>query len=118
MSVLSKGKTIVHWLPRAAAILFIIFMSLFATDVFTEGYPFFQALLGFLIHLIPTFLIVIALVIAWRWPRTGGLLFALLGVATIFAFDTYEHVISFLLISMPLFVVGALFILDARERSK
>ena len=46
----------------------------------------------------------------------GGVLFILLGGVSIFFFDTYEHWISFALISIPPFVIGALFLLDGWYR--
>jgi len=58
------GKKILFWSPRILTILFIGFISLFALDVFDEELGFWQALSGFLIHLIPTYILIVTLVFA------------------------------------------------------
>ena len=73
-------KKLLFWTPRIMTILFAVFISLFALDVFGPGQSLGEMLLGFLIHLIPTYLIVIALVIAWRWEWVGAILFVGLGL--------------------------------------
>lgn len=73
-------KKLLFWVPRILAILFALFVSLFAFDVFGPGQSLGEMLLGFLIHLIPTYLIVIALIVAWRWERVGAILFVGLGL--------------------------------------
>ena len=76
-------KRVVFWLPRILCLLFAVFISLFALDVFGEGYGFWETIVAFLIHLIPTGLILIALAIAWRWEWIGAILFAaVLGVGS------------------------------------
>lgn len=65
---------LVAWLvrlPRVAAILFIFFLTLFSLDVFGMEGSFWMKLGGFVIHSIPSILLVIALVLAWRWPWVG-----------------------------------------------
>lgn len=114
MSTMDRWKPqIIHWTPRIAVIAFAVFLSLFALDVFSEGYDFLETLVALFMHLLPTFAILIALVVAWVRPQIGGVLFLALGVFSVFFFDTYEHPISFLMISVPVFVVGALFLYDA-----
>mgnify|MGYP007123689182 CR=1 FL=1 len=91
-------------------ILFICFISMFAFDMFGENYTFWEMLIGFFMHMIPTFALVILLTIAWKWEKLGGILILLLGLFFTLFFNTYEHLINFLLISMPVFIVGGLFI--------
>ena len=52
-----------------------MFLSLFALDVFSEGYGFWETILALLIHLIPVYIVVIVLVIAWRREWVGAVLF-------------------------------------------
>lgn len=107
---------IIRWLPRILLVLFAAFLSLFALDIFSEGYSILDTIVGLFMHLIPTFLLLIVLAIAWKFPLVGGVLFILLGAVSIFFFDTYEHWISFVLISIPPFVIGVLFLLDGWYR--
>jgi len=68
-------KRVLFWTPRVLCILFAIFLSLFSLDVFSEGYGFWETILALLIHLVPVYIVVIALVIAWRWEWVGASLF-------------------------------------------
>jgi len=101
------------WLPRILAVAFIGFLTLFAVDVFGEYDNVADILLALFMHLIPNFILLITLAIAWRWKLVGGFLFLVFGVISIVFFNSYEEVISFLIISLPLFVIGILFILDS-----
>ena len=65
-----------YWAPRILSILLAVFISLFALDVFSEGYPFWEAILALVIHLVPTYLVIIATVIAWKWEIIGGSIFS------------------------------------------
>lgn len=112
-----KNK-ILCWIPRVLAILFIVFISLFALDAFSEEGSFWQILLGFLIHLIPTVILVVLLVVAWRCQTVGGWLYLALGLVFTFYFDTYEHMITFFVVSGPLFLIGILFLISAMKNSK
>lgn len=112
-------KKILFWTPRVLGILIAIFISLFALDVFTEGYGFWETIVALFMHLIPTAIILLVLVIAWRWEKIGGILFILLGVTYIALFWEPDQVPGYLIISGPLFLVGILFLLDGflgRER--
>ena len=73
-----------YWAPRVLGILLAVFVSVFALDVFGEGYGFWSTVLALVMHLIPTALIVLALVIGWRWEWIGGILFIALGVFYVF----------------------------------
>lgn len=104
-----KTKQVLNSIARTLGIAFAAFISLFALDVFGEGVGFWQALLGLLIHLVPTYLVVIALLVAWRWPRAGALLFFGLGLFYIFIARRDLEWQSLLLIPGPLFLIGVLF---------
>lgn len=109
---MTPTKQLLYWSPRVTGILFALFISLFALDVFSEGEPVFKAVMGFLIHLIPTYLIIIALIIAWKWERSGGIIFIGLGFAYIVMAWGRENIYAFLFISGPLIIVGILFLLN------
>jgi hypothetical protein len=72
-------KRLVFWTPRILCTLFAAFISVFALDVFGEGYGFWETVVALLMHLIPTGVILIVLAIAWRWEWVGGALFTALG---------------------------------------
>jgi len=107
-----KAKKFLYWIPRVVAILFAIFISLFALDVFGEGCTFWETILALLIHLVPTYLVIIALLIAWKWEAVGGLIFIALGLFYIFRFGGHFPFTAYLIISGPLFLIGVLFLLN------
>ena len=106
-----------YWSPRVLGILIAIFISIFALDVFGEGYSFWETIAALAMHLIPTLVILIVLVIAWRWESIGGFLFIALGVLYITFFWEPSNLPAYLVISGPLFLAGILFLLDGYYRS-
>lgn len=99
------------WLPRILGIVFIAFLSIFALDVFGEyGFP--EVLIALFMHLIPSILLVGALAISWKQPFLGGIVFLALGIATIICFRTYTEIMSFLIVTLPILIVGGLFLFE------
>jgi len=114
----SRTKKVIYWSPRILGILFAVFISLFAFDVFGEGYGFWEAILALLIHLVPTYLVIIALVLAWRWEWIGAVLFTGLGIFyIIWTWGKFPWV-TYVVISGPLFLVGILFLVNWITRSE
>jgi len=74
------SRRALYWAPRALSIAFIAFLGLFALDVFEAGYGFWETLLALTMHLMPNFVLIAVLVLAWRWEWTGATLFAAAGV--------------------------------------
>ena len=103
-------KRLLFWTPRVFCILFALFVSLFALDVFGEGLGFWKTILALFIHLIPTYIVIAVLVAAWRWEWIGGVLFIFLGVLYIYMWR--GHWSAYLVISGPLFLLGGLFLLN------
>jgi hypothetical protein len=107
---MDKNK-IVKWAPRILSILFIIFISLFALDVFAE-FSFWKAILAFVIHLIPSYILILALILAWKRPFLGALSYFLIAIFFTVFFNTYSDLIVFFLISGPPLLLGILYLLS------
>jgi hypothetical protein len=106
-------KRLLFWAPRILCIAFAVFVSLFALDVFGEGYGFFETILAFTIHLIPAGIILIALVVSWRWEWIGAIAFTALGVVYIIIFRDRGFSWSiYVMMSGPLFLLGVLFLIN------
>ncbi|MCK5315357.1 MAG: hypothetical protein KAJ53_09555, partial [Anaerolineales bacterium] len=89
------------------------FLSVFALDVFSEGYGFWQTIGALLLHLIPVYIVVILLVIAWRRERVGAILF--IALAVIYVVSTFGRFPGGgLVIAGPLVLVGVLFLFNWR----
>jgi glucose-6-phosphate-specific signal transduction histidine kinase len=105
-------KRVLFWTPRVLSILFALFLSLFAFDVFDEGYSFWEAILALLIHLVPVYIVVIVLVLAWRWEWVGAILFTALALVYLVATWGRFHWSAYLGISGPLVLLGVLFLFN------
>jgi hypothetical protein len=109
-------KNLLLWTPRILAILFILFISMFAADAFDGNAPLGEKLIGFLIHLLPTILLLICLVIAWKYPHIGGVLFVLAAIFFIIWFGGYKVMNTFLLICLPPAIIGLLFLWQWKKK--
>jgi len=102
-------KRLLFWGPRGLTILFILFLGLFALDVFGEGYTFWETLVALFMHLIPNMIVALILILAWKWEWIGAVLFAGLGLFYILWSWGRFHISAYFAISGPLFVVAVLF---------
>lgn len=117
-----------HWIPRILAILAILFVSMFALDSFTPDKSLQIQIRAFLVHLIPSFILLILLVVAWRYELAGGILFLLTGLISIPLIYTMNYgrtqsiwipLVVVLMINIPFVITGILFILSyKKERVK
>ena len=118
---------IIHWFPRILCILAILFVSLFALDSFDPNLSAARQWLGFFMHLVPSFILIILLIIAWKWELIGGSILAIVGLGlTPFIFMVnYHNNHSFWLslgiiagITLPFVITGGLFILSHYVKRK
>jgi hypothetical protein len=59
-------------------ILIAIFVSLFSFDVFGQNAGFWKTLIAFLIHNIPTIVLIGVLILSWKWSWIGGISYMVL----------------------------------------
>jgi len=103
---------ILFWLPRILMIVFILFISMFAFDSFDGDESLMRKIGGFLIHLIPTFILIALLVVSWKWEWIGGIAFFALGIFYIvWAWGRFQ-LSAYFMIAGPLFVISILFFLN------
>lgn len=118
---------IVHWVPRILCILAILFVSIFALDSFDPRLTLGQQLAGFAIHLIPSYVLIGFLIVAWRWELAGGIL--LMAVALGFTPFIFTHNYAMnhsvwislsviLAINLPFVITGGLFIFSHYLKKK
>ena len=107
----SRMSTALYWLPRILALLFAFFISLFALDVFNENYGIGKTIIAFSVHLIPTYIILIFTIIAWRNEGIGAMLFTIIGLAYVFNFQE-QPFSTYVIISGPLFLIAILFLIN------
>lgn len=118
------SRQTLFWLPRALSIAFIAFLSLFALDVFTEQDGLWNVLAALAVHLIPSFLLIVALLLAWRWEWVGTLLYGAAGAAYLGWFlprSSFPAATKLLLgatIAGPAFAVAVLFWVNWLKRGE
>lgn len=107
---------LIYFAPRIMGILAIAFISIFALDAFEPGKPLADSLLDFSIHLIPSALLAIAIAIAWRFERFGGVMFIAVGLVPFVPWRGLE--LQYVLVGGPFLTTGALFLLSYWWRTR
>jgi len=104
---------IIHWAPRVAAILIIFFVGLFSLDVFEmEGTPL-ELLGGFLMHSIPSIVMIVLLIFAWKRPVVGFAAFLAAGILfAVFFVRDLSSLPNLLLFVLPILLIAFLFYAD------
>jgi hypothetical protein len=104
---------IIHWAPRAAAILIIFFVGLFSLDVFEMQASPLELLGGFLMHNIPSIVMLVLLIIAWKRPVVGFVAFLIAAALFILFFVRGIYsLINLVLFVLPILLVAFLFYAD------
>lgn len=123
MNQASKKYTQIGWIARILMLFIITFVSLFALDSFDQQLTMIEQLTGFLIHLIPSLILVAMWIIAWKKPALGGYAFLILGLvlAPYLFVGNYSsnHSIlnslsTVLVIPFPILLAGILFIWSSK----
>lgn len=109
-------RGVLFWAPRILTILFALFLSVFALDVFAETKGFLQTVTALVLHLMPTFLVVVLLMLAWRWELIGVIAFAGLAITYIVVMWGRFPWATYATISGPLLLISVLFFLSWRQR--
>ena len=109
-----RPAKVIHWAPRIAAILIIFFVSLFSFDVFDMEATPLELLGAFLMHSIPSIVMILVLLFAWRKPVVGFVAFLLVGLFFLRFVISDFGLGHFLLFSGPLLLISALFYADWR----
>ena len=107
---------LLYWSPRILSIAFAVFLSVFALDAFDEAHDFWPTARALSIHLVPTAVILAALIAAWRWEWVGVALFSLAAVFYIWSVLP-RHVDWAFTIGVPLLVIAGLFLANWIERA-
>lgn len=124
---MNKKEKVLYWTPRLLSILFICFLTLFSLDVFEPGKSIGGILLGLLMHNIPSIIMIVLLIIAWRKEIVGAVSYFVAGLLYI-GFVAFRVVNSelqwYLAISWsltivgPAFIIGVLFLINWKKGNK
>lgn len=125
---MTKNDKVLYWIPRILGIISILFISMFALDAFDSHLLLWEQIVGFLIHLIPSYFLIVILYVAWRWELIGGIILASVGLVLspfifyhnlmINHFSIGQCFITVLLINVPFIIVGGMFIINHFHQKK
>jgi hypothetical protein len=95
---------------------------MFALDAFAPGLTIWQQLGAFIMHLLPSFVLLAFLIVAWKWEYLGGIIFILIGLGLSPFIYNLNHTRNnfsvgaslgvLMMITFPFVVVGILFIVS------
>jgi hypothetical protein len=114
--MVKRRKVLLLWAPRVLGILVCLFLSLFALDAFSPGKPLLDSIREFAIHVVPMLALLVVVALSWRWEWVGGAVFSVLALA--YAYWARHQLSWVVAISVPLFVVGMLFLLSWSQRRR
>ena len=75
-----KINKFIFWTPRILSTVFILFLMLFSLDVFDMKSGFWGTIVGLFMHNLPSLLLLIILIISWKYEIVGGIAFILVGI--------------------------------------
>ena len=117
-----KVNRFVYWAPRILSILFLLFLAMFSLDIFDAQYDFWGTVLGLFMHNIPVFVLLIVLIISWKYEIVGGIVFILAGLAyicmTIQRVEWHIALSWSMTIAGPAFIIGLLFLINWYQKKK
>jgi hypothetical protein len=103
-----KNKNILYWLPRVLGLVFILFLSLFALDVFGE-YKGLDLMFALFMHLLPELILLVLFVFAWKYDLIGALEFLAFAAYFMFVSGFNNPLTWYLFIPGPAIVIAILF---------
>ena len=122
---MNKNKIAKYLRYTARTILLIVSSFWFVFALFSGAEEYGGGLKGVLMNspnALPWLLLFLLIYVAWKKELIGGSLIVLAGFLTIFFFKTYKYLIVFLLISLPLILLGGSlmisYYLDKKRKSE
>jgi len=118
---------VLHWLPRIICIMGILFISMFSIDALNSELTIWQQILSLSMHLIPSFVLILLLLLSWKRELIGGIIFMIIGlgfspIIFIYNFKMNQSIWMSLgvisVITIPFAIVGVLFIVSHYRKKK
>ena len=116
-------RRVLLWTPRVLSMLYVVFLSMFALDVFNEEQGFWRILGALTVHLMPSLILMAGLILAWRWEWIGTAMFSAAGL--LYIVSVFNRPVSpaiklswVLTIAGPAFAIAALFLTNWRNHDE
>lgn len=111
IETLNKYERELHWVARILIMIYIGIIFLFAFYMPADS-------AGFWAHIIASIVVFITLIISWNHELEGIAIFTGFALLSIAVFDTYRSLFSLFTITVPLFVIAILFVVDFHAKKK
>ena len=112
----------IYWTPRILSIIFISFLALMSLDVFSSESSFWQTIGALFMHNIPALVLLVVLLISWKYEIVGGIAFILAGLVYIVVLmrNPFEwYMLSWAIqISGIAFFIGIMFLINWFKKRK
>jgi hypothetical protein len=105
-----KIHSALYWTPRLLSLAFVGFLMLFSLDVITPGASLRDIMVGMLMHNIPALILLVFVLIAWKYEIVGTIVFILTGLLYI-GLNIYNGVPMPMAISWSLIFSGPAFLI-------
>lgn len=108
MTMADSDRThrMIYWL-RILAIAYALFLMLFSLDVFEIEASFIEQLGGFIMHSLPSIVLLVAIAATWRKPLWMGAAVMAFALVLTIMFRTYRLFPSFIMLSLLPALLGA-----------
>jgi len=121
-----KISKFIFWTPRVLSIIFIFFLALMSLDVFSSELSFWQTLGALFMHNIPVLVLLIVLLISWKYEIVGGIAFILAGLLyiSIMVMNALKNQFEWYMLSWSIqiagiaFFIGILFFINWFKKKK
>ena len=117
-----KTSKFIFWTPRILSIIFITFLALMSLDVFSSELSFWQTVGALFMHNIPALVLLIVLLISWKYEIVGGIAFILAGA--LYLVLVFRNSFEWYLLSWAIqitgvsWLIGALFLIGWFKKKK
>lgn|GEM_PF-138123 len=110
-----KTDNIFQWAPRVLSMIYIFLLMLFSLDAFSERSGFWGIASGLFMHNIPALILLIVLIVSWKYEIVGGIVFNLSGILYAVWLINGQHpcrviLTCLLCVSVPALITGVLFL--------
>lgn len=109
--------TSIFLLPRILSVLFVCLLSLFALDIFSS-YQGVALLIPLLMHLLPTFILLGVIIVAWKFELVGAITFLGFAIFYVFSVGLERHWSWYTAISLPSAIIGIFYLISWYEKRK
>lgn len=108
----------VYWVPRIGILVFAVLVFIFALLSGAEDYG--GGLKGVLMNSpnsVPWLVLLGIVYIAWKWEKLGGWMLIAISIVFAFFFNAWENIGTSLIIILPIFLMGILFLVSGKLKN-